>query len=167
MRYIVSTPKAVVSGLSTVFFWGYAILYLVQGSVLPFLVFGALGCLFAYQLWKNAAYVVIDRETISQRFFGLRCRSLPWDRVREVGVIGEAVFSHGKKGRQRSGEKYIYFSPVAHNEKSRFQMIVNWPPRDGSLYMEYTPEALERAQLLWNGPIKYYNAEDLYPNTED
>ena len=165
-KYIVSTTKALVSGLTMVFFLGYGMYYLSRLLWPECIVFTLLGLLFCYQFFKNASYVQIDDTNISLRFAWIKLRELPWSDVREMGVIGENVFSRAKKGKRKTGEKFIYFSPVSMNEKSRFRMIVNWPPKD-MLYIEYSPEALERTQYIWNGPTKYYNAEDIYPNTED
>lgn len=166
MKHIVSTPKAVISGLSTAFFWGYALLYAAQQSWGAFLLFGVLGLVFFRQFVINASYVEADKNCICLRFAGIRRKQLLWTEVRELGVIGESVFSRAKKGKRKSGEKFIYISSVKRTTDERFQMIVNWPLKDG-VYMEYTPQALERLQYLWNGPAKFYNVEDLYPNTED
>ena len=166
MKYIVSTPKAVISGLSTAFFWGYALLYVTQQSWGAFLLFGTLGLVFFRQLIINASYVEADKVRICLKFAGIQRKQLLWADIRELGVIGESVFSRAKKGKRKSGEKFIYISPIERNTDERFQMIVNWPPKDG-VYLEYTPQALENLQYLWKGPAKYYNVEELYPNTED
>lgn len=149
MRYIVSTPKAIVSGLSVVFFWGYGLLYLTQKSWGAMLLFGALGLVFCRQFVINASYVEADKAGLRLKFAGIQRKQLLWTDVRELGVLGEAVFSRAKKGRRKTGEKFIYVSPVERNASERFQMIVSWPPKD-SVYLEYTPKALERLHCaLW------------------
>ena len=165
-RYIVSTSKALISGLAAVFFIGYAVFYLTRGLWAETAVFAALGGLFAWQLVKNASFVEVTEEHIRLRFGPWPRRTMPWPDVREMGVIGEEVFRFGRKGKRVSGEKFIYFSPQEMTEQERFRMIVRWPPKE-ALYIEYSPEALAWTQTIWDGPVKYYNAEDLYPNTKD
>lgn len=166
MKHIVSTSKAILSGLATVFFLGYACFYLSRSLWLELVFFVVLGLLFARQFYLNTSYIKMDKTSLRLMFAGLTREELLWADVKEVGVIGEAVFSYTKKGKSKTGEKFIYVSPIAMNEQSRFQMILNWPPKAG-LYMEYTYEVLEHTQVLWKGPVKYYNVEELAPTTKD
>lgn len=165
-RYIVSTSKAFLSGITLLFFWGYAGYYLCNSLWPEFIVFATLGGVFCRQFIANAAYIELTDQSVSMKFLGYPRRSMLWSDIQEVGIIGENVFSRKKRGKRKSGDKFIYFSPERMNRDSRFQMIVNWPPKK-CLYIEYTPEALEHVQLIWNRPVKYYNAEDLNPDTND
>lgn len=45
-------------------------------------------------------------------------------------------------------------------------MIVSWPPKD-KMYVEYSPQMLDYAHYIWDGPIKYYNSDDIYPDSKD
>jgi len=166
MKAIVSTSKSLASVFFTLFFFGYAIFYLVQWLLPEFLLFLALGALFFYQFFKNASYIKSDEESIRLCFFGLTRKELHWSEVREMGVIGENVFSRKNQKRLWKGERFIYFSTRELNEEGRFQMAVRWPPKD-AIYAEYTQELLTQLQTVWNRPVKYYNVEDLCPNTKD
>ncbi len=86
-----------------------------------------------------------------------------WSEIHELGLIGENVFNHKK---EKTGDKYIYFSPVSMTVKERFNLIVKWPPKN-MLYMEYNEKALTYCMTIWGKELKTYNVEDLFPNSEE
>ena len=145
-----------------VFFGGYGIFYLVNGPWIGAAVFLAIGALFAWMLVRYASVLTVSGDELTLSFLGLSRRRISWQDIREVGLIGENVFGHGKK--KRTGDRYIYFSPVRMDADERFRMIVKWPPKK-MLYAEYTEKALEYVMTIWQQELQTYNVEDLFPNS--
>ena len=164
MKILVNKTKAILAGAMVAFFIGYGIFYLFNGPAVAAAVFLAVGLLFGWLLYRNASTLEVGPDGLRLSFLGLKRREMGWGEVREVGLIGENVFNHGKK--KRTGDKYIYFSPIRLNADERFQMIVKWPPRE-QLYAEYSEKALEYAMTLWHGELMTYNVEDIFPNSEE
>ena len=161
MRIIVNKTKAILSAAVVIFFGGYGVFYLANHLLLQAIVFLAIAIAFGFVLFLSASFVSIDREAVRLAFLGLKRKELLWSDIRELGLIGEDVFSRSKK---KSGHKYIYFSPYEMNPDERFQMIVKWPPKD-MIYTEYSERSLEYCMSIWGKQLKTYNVEDLYPNT--
>ena len=46
-------------------------------------------------------------------------------------------------------------------EEQRFDMMLNWPPRE-QLFFLYTEQRINAVQLLWSGEIQTYNSGDLH-----
>lgn len=164
MRAIVHPPKAIVSAVMTLFFGGYGLYFAIQGYAPPAAVFLAFGALFGWLLFRYASVLSLDGEGAKLSFLGWTRRKLAWDQIREVGLIGENVFNHGRK--KKTGDKYIYLSPVKLSADERFRMIVRWPPRE-QLYVAYTDKLLAQVMTFWQGEFETYNVEDLYPNSAE
>ena len=164
MRTIVNRTKTILASIMVVFFGGYGIFYLVQAVWLPAAVFLLIATLFGFILARYGSTVSIDEDKVRLSLFALTRRELPWAEIHEVGLIGENVFNHGKKN--RTGDKYLYFSPVRMNADERFQMIVKWPPRD-KIYVEYSEKLLAYAMTIWGRELETYNVEDLYANSSE
>lgn len=163
MGFIVNKTKAIFSGFLVLFFGGFGIYYMLNAMYPEGPVFLILMAVFAFLFFQNASTITVTQDTVTRSFFGLFKKEVPWADIKELGLIGENVFSH-KKG--KTGHKYIYFSPVEMTEKERFQMIVKWPPKK-ILYMEYQEKNLEYTMAIWGKELKTYNVEDMYPNTKD
>ena len=164
MRAIVNKTKTILASAMVAFFGGYGIYFAVTRAWLPAAVFLAVAALFGFVLVRYGSVLHIDDEKLELKFLGLSRRALPWSEVREVGLIGENVFNHGKK--KKTGDKYLYFSPVKLDADERFQMIVKWPPKD-KLYAEYSDKLLAYAMTIWGKELETYNVEDLYANTSE
>jgi len=139
MRFIVNKTKTVIAAAMVLFFFGYGIFFIVTKNMLGAVAFLLLTALFAWVLYRNARTVTVDGDGVRQNFLGFELHRLPWNLVREMGLIGEGVFN--RKG--KSGDKYIYFSPTAMTPDERFNLIVRWPPKKDILYFEYSEKALE------------------------
>ena len=103
----------------------------------------------------NAITVCVEPEGISRRLLWKQLSFLPWKEVREVGVCGTKPF-HSKDS-DRVGVLYIYISPEHLSEQERFDMIVQWPPRD-KIYLLLSKERLEAVQLRWSKTITMFNS---------
>ena len=164
MRVIVNKTKTILASAMVAFFGGYGIYFAVTRAWLPAAVFLAVAALFGFVLVRYGSVLHIDDEKLELKFLGLSRKVMPWPQVREVGLIGESVFNHGKK--KKTGDKYLYFSPVKLDADERFQMIVKWPPKDKQ-YAEYSEKLLAYAMTIWGKKLETYNVEDLYANTSE
>ena len=163
MNFIVNKSKAIRSGFMVIFMGGFGIYYLVCSMYPEAPVFLVLAAIFLVLFIQNASTITITDDRVSRSFLGFRRGTISWSEIRELGLIGENVFSHHKN---KTGHKYIYFSPKEMTEKERFDMIVKWPPKK-MLYVEYQERTLEYAMTRWGKELKSYNAEDLFPNSKD
>lgn len=163
MKFMVNKTKAILSGCVLVFTGGFGIYYLVHRMMPEAPVFLAVAVIFGWLFTRYAASITLTDETVCRSFFGLFKKEVPWSDIRELGLIGENVFN---KKKEKTGDKYIYFSPRAMTKEERFQMIVKWPPKD-MLYMEYGERQLTQAMAIWGKDLKTYNVNDLYPDTEN
>lgn len=164
MRAIVNKSKAILASVMVAFFGGYGIYFAVTKSWLPTAVFLVFAFLFGFVLVRCGSVLHIDDEKLELKFLGLSRKAMLWSQVREVGLIGENVFNRGKK--EKTGDKYLYFSPVKLSADERFRMIVKWPPKD-KLYAEYSEKLLAYAMTIWGRELETYNVEDLYANTSE
>ena len=164
MRVIVNKSKTILASLMVAFFGGYGIYFAVTKSWLPAAIFFAIAILFGFVLVRCGSVLCIDDEKLELKFLGLSRKVMPWSEVREVGLIGENVFNRGKK--EKTGDKYLYFSPVKLDADERFKMIVKWPPKD-KLYAEYSEKLLAYAMTIWGKDLETYNVEDLFANTSE
>lgn len=117
-----------------------------------------LGLLYAVISICNGALVHIDETSILRRTLGIRGKALMWDEVKEVGVVGTKVLrsGHGKY----TGTKYIYFSRREMTDEERFNMCLEWPPRD-AIFMQYSLKRIRFIQRIWTGKIELYNTGEL------
>ena len=170
MRAIVNKTKTILASVMVAFFGGYGIYFAVTRAWLPAAVFLAIAALFGFVLVRYGSVLHIDDEKLEWKFLGLSRREMPWSQVREVGLIGENVFNGGGSvpggKKKKTGDKYLYFSPVKMDADERFQMIVKWPPKD-KLYAEYSDKLLAYAMTIWGKELETYNVEDLYANTSE
>ena len=164
MRAIVNRAKTILASVMVAFFGGYGIYFAVTRAWLPAAVFLAVAALFGFVLVRYGSVLHIDDEKLELKFLGQSRKAMPWSQVREVGLIGENVFNHEKK--KKTGDKYLYFSPVKLDADERFQMIVKWPPKD-KLYAEYSEKLLAYALAIWGKEFETYNVEDLYANSAE
>ena len=170
MRAIVNKTKTILASAMIAFFGGYGIYFAVTRAWLPAAVFLAVAVLFGFVLVRYGSVLYIDDEKLELKFLGLSRKAMPWSQVREVGLIGENVFNGGGSApggkKKKTGDKYLYFSPVKLDADERFRMIVKWPPKD-KLYAEYSEKLLAYAMTIWGKELEAYNVEDLYANTSE
>lgn len=160
IRLLLDTDKTVndISGEC-----GFGIYYMLNAMYPEGPFFLIIAAVFAFLFYKNASTVSVSPDSVCRSFFGLGKKEVSWDDIKEVGLIGENVFSRKKT---RTGHKYIYFSPKEMTKKQRFDMIVKWPPKK-MIYVEYQEKGLEYIMSVWGKELKTYNVEDLFPDTED
>ncbi|WP_455437605.1 hypothetical protein [Hungatella hathewayi] len=67
--------------------------------------------------------------------------------------------------RKRKGKRYLYFSRDVMTEEERFNMCLNWLPKD-KIAVKYDPEWLEYAIQEWKREPIFYNTDRISVETE-
>ena len=78
--------------------------------------------------------------------------------IREVGVAGTKVLNSANS--DRTGAKYIYFSPRVMTEDERFHMCLKWSPGD-MIYVWYSADQIDCIIKCWRKEIVLYNTGKL------
>ena len=110
---------------------------------------------FIYVAYLYGTMVEVREDQLMIRRPGKAVRSLPWTEIAEMGVIGTKVFNRSNP--EKTGALYIYFSLVALDDESRFQMALKWPPKE-QVYLLYTKERMDYIRPFWFGKVQKYNA---------
>ncbi len=105
----------------------------------------------------NGGVVRIDGERVSCRFL-FKEVSMKWEEIEEVGVIGLRVLN--SEGKKHKGSKNIYFSKTKMSDDERFQMCVDWPPKD-KIYFRFSYKRIAAVQKLWARHVNMYNVGNL------
>lgn len=155
-RYLVNPFLTIVSGLTTLFSLIMVGCLLYLGRTISIVVFAVIALLFFYMTMQNGAMITIDATGVTRSIVGRRRQSLTWQEIGEVGIAGTKVFR--QKDSKKTGSLYIYLSPEALDEDGRFEMMLEWPPKD-KLYLTYSPERIKDIQRHWSSKIKTYHAE--------
>ena len=118
----------------------------------------AMSLFFVLMAFRNAQRIEINETGIVRSGLFTEKKVMRWEEIREIGVTGTKVFNQNHKN--RTGALYIYVSPVKMNDDERFQMILDWPPKD-KIYFIYGPERIQEIQMFYTGRIVTYNTGDL------
>lgn len=135
------------------------ILAAVAGNWIPAGLFGAGAVLFIFVAFLYGSTITLDAKGLSRSFFGIPMYHVAWSDIAEVGVVGLKVFNNNDAN--RTGTRYIYFSPRSLDKDSRFRLALEWPPRN-MLYLCYSKDRLTAVQSLWNSTIETYNAGNIF-----
>ena len=157
--YLVDTFKAAVS-IATVLFSLMIVLSLITlsrpGSAA---VFFLIGLLFVKPVLTYAASVCIDQAGVRSFLPWKTLQSYTWDEVGEVGVAGTKLFT--RKDSKNTGSLYIYISKTVLTDEDRFDMMLQWPPKD-LIYLTYSKQRLDEIQMRFSNKIQTYNAGGLH-----
>ena len=121
-------------------------------------VFFGIGLMFLCIASVFGAVITVDDSGVSRSVLGRVRQSFRWDQVAEVGVAGAKVLKSASS--QKTGELYIYFSPLALDDQQRFEMMLRWPPKD-KIFMQYSRQRIEAVQMCWDSKLQLYNAGKL------
>lgn len=130
------------------------ITYIVLKNWLGVLVTGIIAALFIWQGFIYGPWLSITPNGIRKHIFGWTLKTVPWEEVREVGVVGTKVFN--KHNPEKTGTLYIYFSPKAMTDEERFQLALDFPPKD-MLFLQHEKDREDVVQILWNRKMVGYN----------
>lgn len=156
--YCIAPFKLAVSGLTSIVSFLMAGVQFYAKDWAGAVLFLIIALLFLAVAVINGSVITVDPSGIRKRFLSFSLGSLSWEEVAEVGVIGTRVFFRRPN---RTGTRYIYFSPEPLDENKRFRLALEWPPRKG-FYLQYTEKRLEAVHLLWTKEIETYNAGDTF-----
>lgn len=156
--YFINEEKMLVALLVALFMGGAGLYSLATLPSWLGLFWVAVAVLFAALFIRYGSALTINETGIALQFLWLQRRFVPWSEIREVGIIGENVFNRGK--RKKTGTLYLYFSPEKLDDKARFTLGMEWPPRQ-MLYLRYTEDRLAQIQSYWSDEIALYNVGDL------
>lgn len=120
------------------------------GAGLMFLIM----LLFLRQAYIYGPWISVTPDGIRKHIFGRTLKLVRWEDVAEVGVVGTKVFN--KLTPDKTGAMYIYFSPKTLNEEERFQLALDFPPKD-MLFLRHEKEREDIVQVLWNTKMVGYN----------
>ena len=136
-----------------------AIVVLPMGRIVSALIFFLIGIVFLAVAARNGIVVDIQPEGVYRRFLGHQISFLSWDKVQEVGVCGIQPFH--PKNENKVGTLYIYISEEKLDDKKRFDMVLQWPPR-GKVYMVNDQDRLNIVQLRWSRKIHCFNTGEFH-----
>ncbi len=135
-----------------------AVVMIVIGRIGSAVIFFLMATAFLAVATGNGMTVSFQEEGVVRSLLGIRLSTLKWEEVREVGVCGNRPFH--KKGSDRVGSHYLYFSREKMTEDQRFEMILKWPPRR-QVYLLFSQERAAAAQIWWKHPLVFYNSGKL------
>lgn len=158
-KYLIDTFKAAVC-IATVLFTLTIVISLVVihrfGSAAAFFL---IGLIFIKPSLTYGAAVSVDQT-------GIRCflpwktlNYFTWNEVAEVGVAGTRLFT--RKDAKNTGSLYIYISKTALTDEDRFDMMLNWPPKN-LIFLTYSKQRLDEIQMRFSNKIQTYNAGDIH-----
>lgn len=124
------------------------------GAVLLFLVAG----LFTWQGLIYGAWVSVTAEGVRRHILGRTLKQQRWEEIKEVGVVGTKVFN--RLHPEKTGSMYIYFSPKALTEQERFQLALDFPPKD-MIFLLHNQEREDLVQAFWDTRLIGYNTGSL------
>lgn len=121
-------------------------------------VFFAISLLFLLVALSAGAMISVEPEGVRRQVLGKTTKFLSWEEIAEIGVAGSRIFAKSKK--DKTGTLYIYLSERILTDEDRFQMMLNWPPKN-QIYLQHTKARLDALQLHWSKKIQSYNAGNL------
>lgn len=158
MSFLVDIGHLVLAAVTSAFFLLLTITFGRGSFWIPAAICFVLFAIYAIMALRNGRIVHITSEFVQLRFLGVKRSSFHWTEIQEVGVAGTKVLNSGDP--DRTGAKYIYFSPRAMTEDERFHMCLKWPP-GGIIYVRYSADRINRIMQCCKKEIVLYNTGKL------
>jgi len=155
-RFIVDKEKTITSAAVSLLcvVMVFVMVYLNRAASLA--VFALVGVLFGWVAALNGAVICLDETGLEKTICGFTLYRVSWAKIVEAGVCGTNPLNKGRP--EKAGRLYIYCSTKKMDEKSRYAMILKWPPKSKEqLYFTYSPQRLDALRLLWEGELQEYN----------
>ena len=153
-KFIVHPIKLVASLATFAVTLALAVSGFAAGRPIPGAVFLAIALIFLAITPIFGATLTVDETGVCRRFLGRVTRTLSWSEIAEVGVAGSKVLK--RAGSDRTGEIFIYFSPLPLDDQARFEMMLKWPPKE-QLFMYCTDPRLRTVLFYSDKTPKTYN----------
>lgn len=132
--------------------------YIYTGKFFEAAILCAIAIVFLVIGLNYSCVITIDASGVRKSLFGKTLRFLSWEQIQEAGVVGTKVFGSDE---ERTGTRFLYFSPVKLTDEERFDMVLKWPPKE-QIYLEYGKERLDLVRMLYYGTIESYRAGDAF-----
>lgn len=158
MSFLVDMGRLVISALTSILFLFLAIFFGSRSFWFPAAVCVVFFAIYAVLAFRNGQIVRISPESVELRLFSVPRNSFGWNEIQEVGVAGTKILNAANTN--RTGAKYIYFSPRMMTEEERFNMCLKWPPKD-VIYIRYNAERIDRVMKRWKKEVVLYNTGKL------
>lgn len=123
------------------------------------IVFTVIIMIFVYIAFLYGSVLKVSSNGVEKVFLFISLKSLTWDEIAEIGVVGTKIFNGGFF-KKKPGRRYIYISEKELDGDSRFKMVLEWPPHNGIMYCIYNKENYEAFQFRWSNTIVKFNAGD-------
>lgn len=157
-RFMVDPGKAIAGSAMAAFLLLMAAVMVRGGRWFSAAVFLTGAGIYARQAVINGMLIGWDENGVSEWFLGKRVKTLAWEEIKEAGICGTRVFN--QKHPEKTGRMYLYFSKEKMDGEGRFDMILQWPPKD-KRYLLYEPDRVESLRLVWDGRLETYNVGGL------
>lgn len=159
-HFMVDKEKTITSALVSLFCILMIFVMAYLGRMISLAVFATIGLVFGYVAAINGAIICLDKSGLKKNVCGITLCRVSWLQVAEAGVCGTNPLNKGRP--EKTGRLYIYCSMKKLDEKSRYAMILKWPPKSNEqLYFTYSPQRLDALRLLWDGKLEEYNVGNL------
>ena len=159
-RFIVDKEKTSTALAVSIFCLIVAAILLPMERTVSAVVFFVIGVLFAAIAAVNGEVLHLDVNGITKTLLGITLHHVDWSQIKEVGVCGTNPLNKGQP--KKTGRLYIYCSVEKMDDGKRYDMILNWPPKQKEqLYFTFSPKRLEALRLLWQEEMAEYNIGDL------
>ena len=156
-KYRIDTLKAVVSTATLLFCFTISISMIIIQRMGSAAVFFFIGLLFLKPIITYGAIITVEPSGIRCSILSKTLKSFSWDEIAEVGIAGTKIFN--KKDSKRAGTLYIYISKESLTEEGRFDMMLDWPPKD-IIFLTYSKQRLDAIQMIFSSKIQTYNTGD-------
>ncbi|MDF2510749.1 MAG: hypothetical protein K0S04_615 [Herbinix sp.] len=158
-KYRIDTLKASVSTATVLFCFTIFVSLIIIHRFGSAAVFFLIGLIFIRPMLIYGTTISVEASGIRSFFLWKTLKFLSWEEITEVGVAGTRIFH--KKDTKKTGTLYIYISKVALTDEDRFNMMLNFPPKD-IIFLTYSKQRLDAIQMLFSNKIQTYNAGDLH-----
>lgn len=160
MRYLINPVKAALSFFAFVLFVFLFLASCQSQKVVPMILYSCLSVIYIFLFLHFSRFLEMDEKGVRNRFLWKSYNDLSWNDIHEVGIANMKVMKNSEK--MKVGELYLYFSPESMTEKERFNMCLNWPPKE-KRYMRYSVKRLKTVQKYWQEkPVLAWLKEEAY-----
>lgn len=150
--------RLVISGATVLTSVVLGITAIIIGEPVAAALLFLIALLFLWQAFIYGPWVSITPEGVRKHIFGHTLKFQSWDEIQEVGVIGTKVFN--KLTPEKTGYLYIYFSPKKMTQQDRFQLALNFPPKD-MIFLIHSQEREDMVQAFQSTRLVGYNTGSL------
>ena len=157
--------RTVSDPMKTVFALAFSLLCMIyctwlfgRGEIREGIAVLTLGAIWAAAFIRLFSWITVDQDGIRLRRFFRKTEFVPWDCLKEVGVVyGDAFYML-----RRFRRKFIYFSQREMSEDELFEMMLRWPPAEVA-YIPFSPSNCSAVAFFWNRDIRHDPSAESFP----